>query len=131
MSIGAWFQRATPLAVYPVGLTGGILGAMVAFLMFGWASRRTEGRHLARSAVKMLLGSTLFFWWAPTLVSVPSVARHHLDEPHPSWHPMWEWLGQPTFSLLFLVGCGSALLGLALAALPHHGRAPLSTVAAG
>jgi hypothetical protein len=33
---------------------------------------------------------------------------------------MWEWLGQPTFSLFFLVGCGSALLGLALAALPHR-----------
>jgi hypothetical protein len=129
-SITAGFLRATPIAVYPFGLTAGILGAVVAFLMFGWASRRTEGRHPARAAVKMLLGVTLFFWWAPTLVSVRWMARHQLDEPHPSWHPMWEWLGQPTFSLLFLIGCGSALLGLALAALPRRDREPLSTVAA-
>ena len=128
--VNAGFLRATPPAAYPIGLTGGILGAVVAFLLFGWASRRTEGRHPARVVVKLLLGGTLFFWWAPTLFSVPMMARHHLEEPHPSWHPMWEWLGQPTFSLLFLIGCGSALLGLALAALPRREREPLRTAAA-
>jgi len=129
-SMGAGFSRATPLAVYPFGLTGGILGAVVAFLMFGWASRRTEGRHPARVEVKVLLGVTLLFWWAPTLFAIPWMVRHHLDEPHPSWHPMWEWLGQPTFSLLFLIGCGSALLGLAAAATePGPDREPLNTVA--
>ncbi|MEJ3749423.1 hypothetical protein WEI85_39950 [Actinomycetes bacterium KLBMP 9797] len=119
-SITATFLRATPPAVYPFGIVGGVLGAVVAFLMFGWASRRTEGRHPAGAAVKLLAGVALFFWWAPTVVCVPSSAWHHADEPHPSWHPMWEWLGQPTFSLLFLIGCGSALLGLALAALPRQ-----------
>jgi len=129
-SITAGFTRTTPWAVYPLGLTGGILGAVVAFLIFGWASRRTEGRHPAGAAVKKLLCVTLFFWWAPTLYAVPWTARHHLDEPHPSWHPMWEWLGQPTFSLLFLIGCGSALLGLAAAATePRPDGEPLSTVA--
>jgi hypothetical protein len=32
--------------------------------------------------------------------------------------------GQPTFSLLFLIGCGSALAGVTLAALPS--REPLT-----
>ncbi|GAA2577660.1 hypothetical protein GCM10010399_04280 [Dactylosporangium fulvum] len=130
LRITAGFVRATPFAVYPFGLTGGILGAVVTFLLFGWASRRTEGRQPARTVVKILLGITLFFWWAPTLLAVPQEMQHHLEEPHPSWHPMWEWLGQPTFSLLFLIGCGSALLGLVLATLPRSDREPLSTAAA-
>jgi hypothetical protein len=128
-AITAGFGRATPIAVYPFGLAGGVLSATVAFLVFGWAGRRTEARHPARAVVKVLLGMSLFFWWVPTLVSLLSMAEHHLDEPHPSWHPMWEWLGQPAFSLLFLIGCGSALLGLALAALPARRREPLATVA--
>jgi hypothetical protein len=43
---------------------------------------------------------------------------------------MWEWLGQPAFCLLFLVGFSAALLGLALAALPRGDRQPLSTATA-
>ncbi len=125
-SISGGFLRATPPAVYPLGAAGGLAGALVAFLLFGWASRRTEGRHPARAAVKTLLGSTLFFWWAPTLLAAPTMASHTLEEPHPSWHPMWEWLGQPVFSLLFLIGCGSALLALALAAEPSRDREPLT-----
>jgi hypothetical protein len=128
--INAGFVRATPFAVYPFGLAGGVLGAAVAFLVFGWASRRTEGRHLAGAVVKILLGVTLFLWWVPTLFSVPWMARHYQDEPSPSWPPMWEWLGQPAFSLLFLIGCGSALLGLALATLARSENNPLNTVAA-
>ncbi|GAA5193487.1 hypothetical protein GCM10023322_55620 [Rugosimonospora acidiphila] len=129
--INAGFLRATPFAVYPFGITGGILGALVAFLLFGWASRRTEGRHPALSVVaKMLLGITLFFWWVPTLFAFQWMTRHYQDQPNPSWPPMWEWLGQPTLSLLFLIGCGSALLGLALAAIPRHENEPLSTAAA-
>jgi hypothetical protein len=128
--INAGFGRSTPFAVYPFGLIGGVLGAVVAFLIFGWASRRTEGRHLARAVVKVLLGVTLFFWWAPTLFSVPWMARRYQDEPSPSWPPMWEWLGQPAFSLLFLIGCGSALLGLAMATFPRRENDPLNTIAA-
>jgi hypothetical protein len=129
-SLTAQFQRATPGAVYPFGLVGGFLGAVVALVLFGWASRRTEGRHPARAVVKMLLGVTLFFWWVPTLFSAPWMARHYQDEPDVSWPPMWEWLGQPTFSLLFLIGCGSAVLGLAVATLPHREHDPLNTTAA-
>jgi hypothetical protein len=128
--IDAGFERATPFAVYPFGIVGGILGAVVTLVLFGWASRRTERRHPARAVVKMLLGVTLFFWWVPTLFSVQWMARHYQDEPDVSWPPMWEWLGQPTFSLLFLIGCGSAVLGLAMATLPRRGGGPLNTIAA-
>lgn len=129
--INAGFLRATPFAVYPFGFIGGILGALVAFLLFGWVSRRTEGRHPALAVVvKMLLGITLFFWWAPTLFAFQWMTRHYQDQPNPSWPPMWEWLGQPTFSLLFLIGCGSGLLSLALATIPRRENQPLSTAAA-
>jgi hypothetical protein len=117
--------RATPLAVYPTGLVGGLLGATAAFLLFGWVSRRTEGQHPARAGVKALLGVSLLFWWVPTLFAVPLLVLHHVEEFHPTWHPMWEWLGQPTFSLFFLIGCGSALAASALAALPS--RVPVTT----
>jgi len=115
----ASFQRATPWAVYPCGILGGVAGAFAAFLLFSWASRRTAGRHPARQGVTVFFSVTMVLWWAPTLFAVPLVAKHHLEEPHPSWHPMWEWLGQPMFSLLFVAGGGCAVLGLALAALPR------------
>ncbi len=43
---------------------------------------------------------------------------------------MWEWLGQPEYSLLFLAGCGSALLAQAVAALPRGRHEPVGTVTA-
>ncbi|MEV6367033.1 hypothetical protein AB0L86_09090 [Micromonospora musae] len=112
----ATIQRATPPAVYPIAILGGVAGAVVAFLLFSWASRRTDGQHLGRYSVTPLFGFTMILWWAPTLFAVPLMAKHHLDEPHPSWHPMWEWLGQPTYSLPVVVGGGCALLSLTLAA---------------
>ncbi|MBE1491604.1 hypothetical protein [Plantactinospora soyae] len=115
----ASFQRATPPAVYPFAILGGIAGAVVAFLLFGWASRRTDRPHPVRGLVTTLYGVAMFFWWTPTLMAVPQSVQHHLGEPHPSWHPMWEWLGQPALSLFFVAGGGCALLGLALAALPR------------
>lgn len=125
----AAFQRATPPAVYPFAVIGGAAGAVVAFLLFGWASRRTAGRHPTRWAVTALFGVAMALWWMPTLIAVPMMAKHHLDEPHPSWHPMWEWLWQPTFSLLFVAGGGCALLCLALAALPRPRAEAVATPA--
>ncbi|MEH0970022.1 hypothetical protein V6U77_02640 [Micromonospora sp. CPCC 205546] len=122
-------NRSAPPAVLPAGIAGGLLGAALGWLVFGWASRRTEAAHPARGAVSVLLAITLFLWWAPVLLTVPSLLRHHRAEPHPAWHPLWEWLGQPAASLLFVVGAASALLGLALAAVPR--RTPLPTAAVG
>ncbi|WP_432991059.1 hypothetical protein [Dactylosporangium sp. CA-233914] len=119
--VAASFQRTTPAAVWPCGIAGGLLAGLAAFALFAWASRRTDGeRHRARGAVKKFFGTGLLLWWAPTLFALPLMVLHHIQEPHPSWHPMWEWFGQPTFSLFFVAGGGCILLALALAALPRR-----------
>ncbi|MEU5939065.1 hypothetical protein ABZ807_07720 [Micromonospora sp. NPDC047548] len=124
-------RRTTPPLVLPAAVGGGLLGALAGWLLFGWASRRTEAPHPARTVVKVLLGVTLLLWWLPVLVSVPALASHHRGEPHAQWHPLWEWLGQPTLSLFFLVGSVSALLGIALATLPRRDADRVSTLASG
>ncbi|PSK65896.1 hypothetical protein B0E53_02149 [Micromonospora sp. MH33] len=115
-------QRAAPPAVLPAAVLAGLVGGALAWLVFAWASRRTEGRRRA----PLLLGVTLFLWWAPVPLSTASLARHHLDEPHPSWHPLWEWLGQPTLSLFFLVGLAAALVLLVTALTPRRDPSPLT-----
>ncbi|MER6592134.1 hypothetical protein ABT214_09825 [Micromonospora purpureochromogenes] len=124
-------RRTTPPLVLPAAIGGGLLGALASWLVFGWASRRTETPHPARAVVKVLFGVTLLLWWLPIVVAVPSVASHHGAEQHPQWHPFWEWLGQPTFSLFFLVGSVSALLGIALATLPRRDADRISTLVGG
>jgi hypothetical protein len=125
LSIGV--GRATPWAVYPASIAGGALGALVAWLVFGWASRRTQRRGPElRAFTTLLWGLAAFLWCAPMPLGAWSMLMHHLSEPHFRWHPLWEWLGQPTFSLFFVLGGGAALTGLAVAALPH-GRRGLST----
>ncbi|MGN9909767.1 hypothetical protein ACTMTJ_19660 [Phytohabitans sp. LJ34] len=105
-------QRTTPPAVLPAGVAGVLLGAALGWLVFGWASRRTEGRV----APTLCLAAALLLWWSPAALAVPSMLGHHLDQPHAVWHPLWEWLGQPTLSVFFVAGTCAALLGLALAA---------------
>ncbi|MET7395367.1 hypothetical protein ABZS66_17935 [Dactylosporangium sp. NPDC005572] len=115
--LSASFQRAAPWPVWPAGIAGFLLGAAGSFLLFGWASRRRP-----RASATVLLAIALFLWWTPTVFAAPLALNHHLSEPHPSWHPLWEWLGQPTFSLLFLLGTAAALLSLAVSALPAGAR---------
>jgi hypothetical protein len=121
--LSATFQRAAPPAVWPSAIAGGLLAAAAAFLLFGWASRRADG-HFADAAVRFLFGVTLVAWWVPTLVSVTLTAGHHAGEPHPAWHPLWEWLGQPALLVTFLLGAASALLALGVCALPRGGTVP-------
>ncbi|MEU1687195.1 hypothetical protein [Micromonospora sp. NPDC005707] len=120
--LGVALQRAAPPAVLPAAVLAGLAGGALAWLVFAWASRRTEGRRRA----PLLLGVTLFFWWVPVALATSSLARHHLDEPHPSWHPLWEWLGQPTLSLFFLIGLASALVLLLTALTPRRDPRPLT-----
>jgi hypothetical protein len=119
-------HRAPPPAVLPAGLLGGLLGAVAGWLLFGWASRRTEGRW-TNAPAKTLYVVTMVLWWLPVALAAPSLLQHHLGEPHPAWHPLWEWLGQPVASLLFVVGTGCAVLALGLAAAPRRDpdRSPL------
>ncbi|MFU8872404.1 hypothetical protein [Micromonospora sp. SL4-19] len=114
-------QRAAPPAVLPAAVLAGLVGGGLAWFVFAWASRRTEGRR----GVHPLFGIAFFLWWVPALLSTPSLISHHLDEPHPSWHPLWEWLGQPTCSLLFLVGAACALTVLVVALVPRKDLRPL------
>ncbi|SBT53554.1 hypothetical protein [Micromonospora narathiwatensis] len=119
--LGVEVQRAAPPAVLPAAVLAGLAGGVLTWLVFAWASRRTEDRR----GVVPLLGIALFLWWAPTLLSTASLFPHHLGEPHPNWHPLWEWLGQPTCSLLFLIGAACALALLVVALFPRKDLQPL------
>jgi MFS family permease len=120
--------RATPAAVYPFGAAGVLLGVVIGWLTFGWASRRTKGHALPqRAVIAVLFGVAIFLWCAPIVVAFPSTLTQQIHEPLPSWHPMWEWLGQPALAPLFVVGTGAALLALAASALPNR-REPATDV---
>ncbi|MGC4869482.1 hypothetical protein ACLQ3B_29030 [Micromonospora sp. DT53] len=116
-------HRAPPPLVVPAGVLGTVLGAVAGWLVFGWVSRRTEGRR-SRGTVNMLAGVAVVLWWLPVPLAAPQLLHHHLGEPHPAWHPYWEWLGQPAASLLFLVGAVCVLLALGLAAGTHRNTTP-------
>lgn len=120
-------QRAAPPAVVPAAVLAGLVGGVLAWLVFGWASRRTE----YRPGVTILFGITMFLWWLPVLLATPSLIGHQRAEPHPDWHPLWEWLGQPTASLFFVIGAVCALIVLGCAAVPRRDTAPLRTIATG
>ncbi|MET8357671.1 hypothetical protein [Micromonospora sp. NPDC005171] len=124
--LSAELHRAPPPLVVPAGVLGTVLGAVASWLFFGWVSRRTEGRR-GRGAVNGLIGVAMVLWWLPVLLSVPLLLRHHLGEPHPAWHPYWEWLGQPTASLFFLVGAVCVLLALGLAGATRRVATPETT----
>ena len=79
----------------------------------------------------VLYGFTMFMWWLPIASLAPFSIAHHLDEDHVRWHPLWEWLGQPVALLPFLIGCSTALLGLAIAALPRLRAERTRTIATG
>jgi hypothetical protein len=113
--------RANPVAVYPFGAAGVLLGVVFGWLMFGWTSRRIEGRApLLHLVTAVLFGVAVVMWCAPIVLASAQMLKHQLDEPHPSWHPMWEWLGQPALAPLFVVGTGAALLALAASVLPRR-----------
>ena len=113
--------RSTPGSAYPAGVVAFLLGATGGWCLFGWVSRRVErGYRAAQALVKFLYGLATFLWWAPIAFTAPQMLAHHLSEPHYRWHPLWEWLGQPTASLPFLLGSLLLTLTLALAALPRR-----------
>lgn len=114
-------SRSTPWSAYPAGVVAFVLGALGGWCLFGSASRRTEGRHpLAQGLAKFLYGFAMFLWWAPILLAVPLVLLYHLNQPQFRWYPLWTWLGQPSLSLPFLVGCLMLSLALGLATLPRR-----------
>ncbi|SCE68756.1 hypothetical protein GA0074695_0313 [Micromonospora viridifaciens] len=126
-----YLQRRTPALVYPAATLAGLLGAAAGWLFFGWVSRRTDRPGFGAALAVPLLGTTVLLWWLPVLFGVPWTVRQLVRAPHPQWPPLWEWLGQPTFGPLFLLGTVTGLLGLALAARPGRQRTPRTRAAAG
>ena len=116
--ISVSLQRKAPASVWPAGFAAGLAGALLAWLVFAWASRRTGGEHPVGLGIKVCFVLTMACWWGPALLGIPSVITHQGLDPHPQWHPLWEWLGQPVFSQVFIFGAAWALLGLALALIP-------------
>jgi hypothetical protein len=114
--VSAQVRRTAPAGVWIGATAVGLLAAAVAFLVFAWASRRTDRPdHPARVAVAMPYSLAMLLWWGPTLTAAVRSARSQPDVPNTQ---LWEWLGQPTLSVLFLAGTGFAALALLLAGLP-------------
>jgi hypothetical protein len=90
---------------------------VLGWLVFGWASRNAERR---RKSVKASYAMTMVLWWLPPVLIAPNVVIARWFSPHETLPPIWDWLGQPTFSLLFLAGCVSAFTALVKAGLPRH-----------
>jgi hypothetical protein len=99
-------------------LTAGLVGAVLAWLVFAWASRRSGDGNPAGSGVKVCFVLTMVCWWGPASLAIPGMITHQLLEPHPQWHPLWEWLGHPALSRVVVVGAACALLGLVLSLTP-------------
>ncbi|MGA5302421.1 hypothetical protein ACPCHT_21010 [Nucisporomicrobium flavum] len=118
-------RRPTPAAAWIGGVAGALAAGAIAFLLFAWASRRT-GRpgHPARVAVIVPFGLAMMFWWVPTTAAVALVGSSLRSEPQVRGTQLWEWLGQPTMSALFLAGAALAALSLLLAALPPGRELP-------
>jgi hypothetical protein len=120
MMLDVTLSPSTPVQVHAAALGAGFLGTICGFLCFGWVSRRTERREV----VKLPFALAMFLWWAPVVLAVPNLTGHHLSEPHPRWHPFWEWTGQPALSILLIPGMFCALVALAIAAYPRREKAP-------
>ena len=96
--------------------------AALAWLLFAWASRRTDAGRPAAGGVRLCFGVAVLCWWGPALLAGPFTLTHHLGEPHPQLHPLWEWLGQPVFGKAVLFGCVFLAIALMLALLPARPR---------
>ncbi|MBL7259211.1 hypothetical protein [Paractinoplanes lichenicola] len=119
-SVSVTVERTMPAGAWAGGAIGGLAAAVGAFLVFGWASRRT-GRpdHPARLAVVLPFGVGVLLWLLPMPASISAVASSRDLWPSAAGPQLWEWIGQPAYLLLWLVGAGFVALSVLLAALPH------------
>jgi hypothetical protein len=49
-----------------------VVGATLAWLVFGWASRRTNRRGPARSLCTGLFVTAMVLWWGPVILAAPA-----------------------------------------------------------
>lgn len=121
----AELRRATPWAARPLGIAGFLLGAIGGWLLFGWASRRLESGHPVSQALATVgYVFMLFMWGFPIVLVLSATAVYRVTVEHaiPEGQ-VWHWIGLPTFTVLFLLGCVNGLAILALAALPRRRHA--------
>jgi hypothetical protein len=101
-----WVRAATGL--------GGLLAALIGWLLTGWVSRRTEGRPMSTALAGTLTGVALAFLLPAVLIS-----GNGLPIGHPSVSPFWTGLiylgrGGAVWSGYFAIGV------LAIAAIPRR-----------
>ncbi|MEU4161067.1 hypothetical protein [Actinoplanes sp. NPDC026670] len=99
-------SRSAPVWLTGVAVTGGALGAFAGWLLFGWASRRSEG-DAARTTIAAGLGWTAAVW---TLGSALLGGLWNLDLDRPADEFVW-------LSLRSLTGgAGALILAMAVVA---------------
>jgi hypothetical protein len=116
--------RATPRSAYLAAVAGFLLGAIAGWLLVGWVSRRTEGSETASGLVSGLFAVAILLWSLSALLGAGSAAIVVHRDPFRPWPPLWEWLGQPEFSGLFLGGSSVTLLAVVIAAAPRRRGRP-------
>ncbi|HEX6685368.1 MAG TPA: hypothetical protein VF062_21465, partial [Candidatus Limnocylindrales bacterium] len=115
-----WVRRATPPPVYVLATAGLVLGALLGWLMSGWAGRRA--RRLSNA--QKLTATTVFGLGAgalvlPTLFNLLGIAMFYWPAAGP---PVPPWLGFVVFFVrgLALLGTSLLLIALLITALPNR-----------
>lgn len=109
ISAGIGFYRTRPALVPPAETVGGILAAALAWLLFGWISRRTWRRHpLVQAPTYLLYAAFLVLWSIPALALAFFTAVTH---GHPSPNN-WGTPADELFMVLIVPGTWPTLLGL-------------------
>jgi hypothetical protein len=124
-SVSVYIARSTPPAAWPAGIAGGVLGGLLAFLAFGWGSRRTESGHPFGDVAGGLYCIGLLLWLLPTAFALPLMMYDVARDGDAGWPQTWQWFGQPQYFVCILPGALLLALGAALAALPRYETEPL------
>ncbi|WP_460491892.1 hypothetical protein [Dactylosporangium cerinum] len=124
-SVFVSIARSTPVAAWPAGIGGGLLSALLAFLAFGWGSRRTASGHPFGRLAEALYGIGLLLWLLPSTVALPLTTIRTVQYGGPDWPQTWEWFGQPHYFIFILPGVAFLALAAAPAARPALRKEPL------
>ncbi|WP_412538139.1 hypothetical protein R8Z50_20000 [Longispora sp. K20-0274] len=115
--------RAPRWWMWPAGAAGGLCGALAGWLLFGWVSRRIEGRILRQAAV-LVLGTVAGVGILPALMLCWIAISQAASGTEPG-QPVPLWFGLVYMGRFpAIVAAGAVLCAVAVAALPHPDPAP-------